>query len=175
MAAQAHTSRPGNGPRPLTQQKQRSIDGRQNRRFCAARPGPENHAEQAFPHRQEEFEPAPLSARRRNPPAAAPESCRAEGHRGSTESGDPAAGARPAPVRPNLMSGRPLRGENRKLTNRWSRMTYLRGNPHRAGSNGREPVKDTPGGPRRDRPSGGRSVPYAASAWRGGQPALGVA
>lgn len=49
MAAQAHTSRPGNGPRPLTQQKQRSIDGRQNRRFCAARPGPENHAEQAFP------------------------------------------------------------------------------------------------------------------------------
>jgi hypothetical protein len=25
------------------------------------------------------------------------------------------------------MSGRPLRGENRKLTNRWSRMTYLRG------------------------------------------------
>jgi hypothetical protein len=29
--------------------------------------------------------------------------------------------------------------------------------------------------PRRDRPSGGRSVPYAASAWRGGQPVLGVA
>ncbi len=39
-----------------------------------------NPTEQAFPHRQEELEPAPLSARRRKSMAAAQKSVRAEGH-----------------------------------------------------------------------------------------------
>ena len=69
---------------------------------------PETRTEQAFPHRQEEFEPARLSARRRKSPAAAQESVRAEGHRQtgrSTESVTPPPERGPrlrAPVRPNL-------------------------------------------------------------------------
>ncbi len=72
-----------------------------------------NPTGQASPHRQEEFEPAPLPTRHRKPPAAAQESVRAEGHRRtgrSTESGTqpPERGRRlRAPVRPNLpRSGR---------------------------------------------------------------------
>ena len=45
-----------------------------------ARPGPEDHAEQAVPHLQEKFEPVPLSVPRMTPPAAAQKSCRAQDH-----------------------------------------------------------------------------------------------
>ena len=43
-----------------------------------ARPCPEHHADQAFPSSPGKFEPVPLSAPRRKPPAAAQECCRAQ-------------------------------------------------------------------------------------------------
>jgi hypothetical protein len=57
-----------------------TVKGRSDDLSYPARPGPEDHAEQAFPHRQEKFEPVPLSAPRMKPPGAAQESCRAQDH-----------------------------------------------------------------------------------------------
>ena len=89
-----------------------TVKGRSDDLSSPARPGPEDHAEQAFPHRQEKFEPVSLSTPRMKATGGQPRSLpSARSHRGAcrgTEPGGLAARARPvAPVRPNLpMSGR---------------------------------------------------------------------
>ena len=84
-----------------------TVKGRSDDLSYPARPGPEDHAEQAFPHRQEKFEPVPLSAPRMKATGGSPGVLpSARSHRGTcrgTEPGGLAARARPvAPVRPNL-------------------------------------------------------------------------
>ena len=57
-----------------------TVKGRSGDLSYPARPGPEDHAEQAFPHRQEQFEPVPLSAPHMKATGSSLESCRAQDH-----------------------------------------------------------------------------------------------
>jgi hypothetical protein len=96
LACQPSPAR-GAACRPATSRP--AVNRRSDDLSYPARPRPEGRAEQAFPSAREKFEPVPLSSPRRKSPSAAQECCGAERHRGTcsgTESGDPAARARPA-------------------------------------------------------------------------------